>query len=48
MNFFNLNVSDALTVWDGVKTRIEKTITKPKDTDGLDYSFITPSILGLL
>ena len=47
MNFFNLKVSDALTVWDGVKSKIEKTIiSRQKECDGLDYSFITPSILG--
>ena len=50
MNFFtNINVSDALTVWDGVKESMRQiAATKSRsDPNGLDFSFITPTLLGL-
>lgn len=46
MNFFN--VSDTLQVWDNVKDSVKASIaiTKNRDTRDLDYSFITPTLLG--
>jgi hypothetical protein len=48
MNIFNINVADALQVWDNVKDSVKASIavTRNKDTSGLDYSFITPTLLG--
>jgi hypothetical protein len=48
MNTFlnNINVNDALTVWDGVKESMKAVTKRPKETSGLDYSFITPTLLG--
>jgi hypothetical protein len=44
--FFNAN--DALQVWDNVKDSVKASIsvTKNRDTNNLDYSFITPTLLG--
>ena len=46
LNFFN--VVDALQVWDNVKDSVKASIavTKNRDTRDLDYSFITPTLLG--
>ena len=46
MTFFN--VVDALQVWDNVKDSVKASIavTKNRDTNSLDYSFITPTLLG--
>jgi hypothetical protein len=46
INFFN--GFDALQVWDNVKDSVKATIavTKNRDTRDLDYSFITPTLLG--
>ena len=46
LNFFN--VADALQVWDNVKDSVKASIavTKNRDTNNLDYSFITPTLLG--
>ena len=46
LNFFN--GFDALQVWDNVKDSVKATIavTKNRDTRDLDYSFITPTLLG--
>jgi hypothetical protein len=47
MNFFSsIPIADALQVWDSVKEKSSST-SKPKLTgDGLDFSFITPTLLG--
>lgn len=44
--FFHVN--DALQVWDNVKDSVKASIavTKNRDTNNLDYSFITPTLLG--
>ena len=41
-------VVDALQVWDNVKDSVKSSIavTKNRDTRDLDYSFITPTLLG--
>lgn len=46
LNFFN--VADALQVWDNVKDSVKASIavTKNQDRNSLDYSFITPTLLG--
>ena len=46
LNFFN--VVDALQVWDNVKDSVKASIavTKNRDQNSLDYSFITPTLLG--
>jgi hypothetical protein len=47
MNFLsNINIADALTVWDGVKDSMKTIGVKPKDNTGIDFSFITPTLLG--
>jgi hypothetical protein len=51
MNLFgldSLNVSDALAVWELMKENMKNITSKPKVSSGLDYSFITPSLLGEL
>jgi hypothetical protein len=49
MNFLsNINITDALTVWDGVKDSMKTINVKPKDNTGIDFSFITPTLLGIL
>lgn len=47
MNFFPINVAEALTVWDGVKDSMKAIAARPKDgQSGLDFSFVTPTLLG--
>ncbi len=47
MNFLSsINIADALTVWDGVKDSIKTIGVRPANTTGLDFSFITPTLLG--
>jgi hypothetical protein len=45
-NFFNINVTEALSVWDGVKESMKVINSRSKDAKGLDYSFITPTLVG--
>jgi hypothetical protein len=46
LSFFN--ASEALQVWDNVKDSVKASIavTKNRDNNNLDYSFITPTLLG--
>ena len=45
-NFFS--ATDALQVWDNVKDSVKASIaiTRSRDANSLDYSFITPTLLG--
>jgi hypothetical protein len=45
-----VHVNDALQVWDSVKdsVRASVAITRSRDPSNLDYSFITPTLLGAL
>jgi hypothetical protein len=44
----SLSMPDAVKAWESVKESMIAISNRPKEPNGLDYSFITPSLLGML
>ena len=49
MNFLNIPISDALSIWDNVKDSFKEKIIKRGSSapSNIDYSYITPTLLAL-
>ena len=43
-----MDAKEALAVFDGMKENLRNlVVTRPKEANGLDFSFVTPTLLGI-